>query len=74
LAELPEATMMKTVQNLIRTLPASVSVLLGAKISLLKKTALSTLRKPRMQISPLGLRMHGVSRIKRPLIKRKEKE
>jgi hypothetical protein len=74
LAEVPEATMMKIVQNLIRTLPASVLALLGAKISLLKKTALTTSRKPRMQMSQLGLRMHGVSRIKRPLIKRKDKD
>jgi hypothetical protein len=74
LAEVPEATMLKIVQNLIRTLPASDSALLGAKISLLKKTALTTSRKPRMQMFPLGLRTHGVSRIKRPLIERKEKE
>ena len=74
MAEVPEATMMKIVQNLIRTIPASVSALLGAKISLLKKTALTTSRKPRMQMSPLGPPTHGVSRIKRPLIKRKEKD
>jgi hypothetical protein len=54
-------------------MPASVSRLLGAKISLLRMTALTTSRKLRMQKSPLGLPMHGVSRIKRPLITRKEK-
>ena len=71
---MPEATTTKIVQNLIRTQQASVSALLGPRISLLKKTALTTSRKPRIQMYPLGLPMHGLSRIKRSLIKRKERK
>ena len=73
MAEVTQVTMMKIVQNLIRIMQASVSGLLGAKSSLPKMTALTTLRKLRRQKSPLGLPMHGVSRIKIPLIKMKEK-